>query len=230
MDRPSISHIFAHYITHSCYIIIPYFNNCARSCKPITVNHQNKEIDFSVWASHFGRLKKDRKRGRGGKQNGGEQEGKTRAGLSLSHGKVYQMTTTVLLSKAREIQVCNNPCAEHWYGVLSTCCSHCSKAGHCLTQDWASASQTIALPAALSTRHAPVVFHRGFQAPSSHHCMQTLTYMREVTTDTLWQTSWCHLFDPDTKVKYSSNWSHCFNDTMLRKPRKSMNLSTQLIN
>lgn len=135
MDRPSISHLFAHYITHSCYIIIPYFSNCAHSCYPITINHQNRETDFSVWVSHFGRLKKDRKKGRGRKKSRGEQEGKTRAGLSLSHEKVCQRTTTVLFSKAPEIQVCNNLCTEHWYGVLSTGCSHCSKAGHCLTQD-----------------------------------------------------------------------------------------------
>lgn len=149
MDRPSISHLFAHYITNSCCIIIPHFNSCARSRYPVTINHQNKETDFSVWVSHFGRFKKDKKGERGEERSRGEQETKTRAGLSHSPGKVCHRTTTVLLSKARDPDLQQAVCwalvwgAEHLLLPLQ----------QSLTQDWASVSETSALPAAPSTRH-----------------------------------------------------------------------------
>lgn len=75
MDKPTISHLLALYITDSCYIIIPYFNSCVHSRYPITINCQNKETDFSVWL--YGILASLRKTGKGeggGKRRTGGKE------------------------------------------------------------------------------------------------------------------------------------------------------------
>lgn len=139
--------------------------------------HHNKPSEqgnrlqrVAVW--HFSTFKKDRKRGRGRKKSGGEQKGKTRAGLSLSHGKVCQCFSAKLersrLATSHELSTgvgCGAPAAP--------------TAAKQVTASFRTelpVSQTITLPAAPSTRRAAVVFPRGFQAPSSHHCMQTLAY------------------------------------------------------
>lgn len=80
MDRSTISHLLALYITDSCYTIIPYFNGCMRSSYPITINCQNKEIRlWCVALLHFGKFKKDRKRERAEerKRTGGKEKSST---------------------------------------------------------------------------------------------------------------------------------------------------------
>lgn len=173
MDRPSISCLLAHYITNSCYIIIPYFNSCTCSCYPITITHQNKGTDFSVWLCGFlAGLRKTGEGEEGEKKSRGELEGKTRAGLSFSHGKVCQCFSAKLDSSRSAKSSVLSTGVGCWAPAAPTAAKQVTAS----LRTELPVSQTIAVPAAPSTRHAAVVYPRGFQALSSHHCMQTLTY------------------------------------------------------
>lgn len=142
--------------------LLPHHNNPSEQ--------GNRLQCLAVWLS--GRFKKDRRKGRGRKKSRGEPEGKTRAGLSFSHGKVCQCFSAKLdSSRSAKSSVLSTG-----VGCSAPAAPTAAKQVTASLRTELPVSQTIAVPAAPSTRHAAVVYPRDFQAPSSHHCMQTLTY------------------------------------------------------
>lgn len=204
MDRPSISCLLAHYITNSCYIIIPYFNSCACSCYPITITHQNKETDFSVWLCGFLA---------GLRKTGEREEGEKRAEENRRERQEQDLVFHMERYASASQQSSTAP------GLQKAACWALA---------WGAQHLLLPLQQSRSLPHAGLSFLRHRPSQSLLHPAQDMQQLStpgtskplphtiacrpsptahdgEVTTETLGQTSWCQLFDPDTKVKHSSN-------------------------
>lgn len=156
--------------------LLPHHNNPSEQ--------GNRLQCVAVWLS--GRFKKDRRKGRGRKKSRGEPEGKTRAGLSFSHGKVCQCFSAKLdSSRSAKSSVLSTG-----VGCSAPAAPTAAKQVTASRRTELPASQTIAVPAAPSTRHAAVVYPSSKPFPHTIACRPSPTaHDGEVTTETLGQTS-----------------------------------------